>query len=317
MNNLDPPRRRFIGFTLRADTITATPKKFVQNLFEFARMDPKGWISPGYSRTAQQEDRIWHVAASLRYMLKIMIEVRKRSDIPIVVRPGPWEQYEMYQFLTKELGPLTVEPWMSQPEYVRGAFAVVDEWSSLGLEALLAGTPVVSVHNLVPHLEERIGGSPEAGLFYAPYKKAYWAPDSVEAAADLLLKAVKGELAITPDENSMTQYLADFHYWPRPRPSSFQIGDVILDLAQQRNSRVGKSPRSAPVQRTKHEAFKTNLFRYLPGSVNFLKARLVLKMLFSEDRTHLTKYHYVALFYRHKRAVWKLFRQLKAEFQAR
>jgi len=309
--------RRYIGFTLRADAITSDPGKFVENLFVFASRDPRDWISLGYSPSAQQEDRVWHITATLRYMLKIMIEVRKRSDIPIVVRPGPWEQHGLYDFLPQRLKGLTVEPRTPQPEYVRGAFAVVDESSSLGLEALLAGTPVISTHSLIPNLAERIGGSEDAGLFNAPYKKAYYRPFSVEEAATLLIKAANGELSTTPDDQAhqaMMEYLADYHYWPRSRPSSFQIGDAIIDLAKRR---ILSEPEPVPepsVERTSYENLKATIFRCVPGSVHGLKALLFLRLLFSKDRQHLRKYHYMSLFYRNKRGVWNLFQSLNSEF---
>ncbi len=319
------PDRRYIGVTLRADMMTAVPRDFVSNVFEYATLGPEDWISVGYPRNTQHEDRIWHVVAGLRYIFKILIELRRHTDTPVVLRPGPWEQYEMYEFLTRRIKNVSIAPAMAQEDYVRNALVIIDECSSLGLEAVIADTPVISTQALIPRLEEHIGGGEDAGLFNAPYKKSYWLPKSIEEAVQLVLQAEKHELATVPDAEATASYLRDFHTWPRSRPSSFQIGDAILELAMSRvrelrdGGKISKGldnfssvPQSSVPKLRGH--FKSALFRHVPGSVHLLKLQLFLRCLFSSDRTHLRKYHYLASLYPHSRKVRDLFDRLNAEY---
>lgn len=310
-------QRRYVGVTFRADAVTAVPRDFVSNIFEYAGHGPEDWLSVGYPKTAQQEDRIWHVAAGLRYIFKILIELRRRTDIPLVLRPGPWEQYEMYEFLRNKLKNVSIEPLMSQEDYVRNAFVVIDEASSLGLEALIAGTPVISTQGLIPRLEDHIGGGEDAGFFNAPYKRSYWLPKSIEEAVQMILQAEKGKLLTVPDVEATAAYFRDSHSWPRSRPSSFQISDALLELASARVRSESHSTHQVVTEsviESPFERFKSILFRYVPGSVHLLKIHLFLRCLLSSDRTHLRKYHYVASLYPHGRKVESLFNRLNAEF---
>jgi hypothetical protein len=150
--------RRHLGVTLRGDVVTGRPYKLMENLFRRLSVESLGGLSVGYPTWAQQEDRLWHVFASTRYMFKIAQEVSRRTQAPIVMRPGPWERHGMYAFLPKRIPTITIAPDQSQPAYVRNAFAVVDESTSLSLEAYVAGTPTITTQALIPRLEEHTGG---------------------------------------------------------------------------------------------------------------------------------------------------------------
>lgn len=309
----EPARRRYIGVTLRGDAVTSVPLNFVRNIFEYASLGPEDWFSVGYPQKAQQEDRIWHIAAGMRYIFKILIHVRRHTDTPIVLRPGPWERHDMYEFITEKIKGISIEPTMSQLDYVRNAHVVIDECSSLGLEAILVGTPVVSAQDLIPRLEEHIGGGKDAGLFNAPYKKSYWLPKSVEEAGELIIRAIGSKLPTVPDPGSTAEYLANFHSWPRSRPSSFQIGDALLELAATRvhahKRHFVTTPQTPPV--SSFERLKSILYRHVPGSVYLVKLQMSLRFLFSPDRKHLRKYHYMAMVYPHGKKVRDLFNRLK------
>ena len=278
---------------------------------------------------------MWHVTAATRYMFKILIELSRRTSTPIVVRPGPWEQQSVYRFLTRCLPRVSVEPNMTQADYVRKAFVILDEASSLGLEALLVNTPVISTQGLIPRLEEHIGGE-GAGLFNAAYKSAYWQPTSVEEAVESVLKAERGALPSTPYPERLAAYLKEYHSWPRVRPSSFEMGDAILELLdvpkddrrheplpERRQPPDGTlAAATVPSESAVHPVTERNpgrswrprfgggIYRHMPGSVGLLKAQLLWQCLFSRDREHLKRYHYFSVLYPHHRAVAATFRAL-------
>lgn len=327
-----PAERRYVGVTLKGDAITALPYQFMENVYWYAAADPRDWISVGYSRQAQHEDRIWHIVASTRHMLKVLIALSKQTDAPIRVRPGPWEQLAMYRFLPQRLPQVSVEPLLSQPGYIRNAFALLDESSSLGLEGLLAGVPVISIQALVPGLEAHVGGE-DGALFNAPYRQAYWMPTSIEEAVDYVLKAERGELAASPNPALLAEHLRDYHGWPRERPSSFEMGDAILELMEAPAARPAprmaapavdqvKAPLNPNVDRALLSGYshvkaasswgqrRRWLYRHVPGLALLNRARVFWRCFASRDREHLRKYHYVASLYPHRREVSATFRSL-------
>ena len=239
----------------------------------------------------------------------------------------------MYRFLGHYLPQVSIEPAQSQPEYVSNAFVILDECSSLGLEALLVNTPVISTQALIPQLEEHIGGE-DTGLFNAAYAQAYWRPKTVEEAVEYVLKAEKGEMEATPSPELLKAYLKDYYGWPSTRPSSFQMGDAILELLDlpKDSHLTGALPEIChdsegishcininvdrvllsgyERQEREFERLKRVVYRYVPGSIIVPKAKLLLRCLFSRDREHFKKYLYFDWLYPHHRELSKTFASL-------
>lgn len=298
---------KYIGVTLRADIITASPSKFMEHVYEYRAPDPVYGIAAGYPLRAQFEDRLWHVAASTRYLFKLAEEAAKRTRARLVFRPGPFEQHGLYDFLATSLPNASVAPNMMQQDYVRGAFVTLDDASNLGLEALLVGTPVISIQALIPRLEEHIGGD-DAGLFNAPYTRYYWKPKSLDDAVDLVAKAQLEELPLTPDPDGLKKYLKDAYNWPRRRPSSFVMGDAILELLDMPVDRSSKSETTSLGWR---RTLKNAAYRHVPGVVSLMMIKMLAWCAFSKNRQSLMRYHYFGWLYPHHRVVRDLFLRLQ------
>ena len=285
----------YLGVTLRGDWLTAMPFHAMEQIFQQAGMDPRDGISVGYPAKAQHEDRLWHVAAGSRHMFKILLELSRHTETRIVVRPGPWEQAGMYAFLARHFRNLTVEPVASQPSYIKGAYAILDEYSSLGLEGLLVGTPVVSTQGLIPGLEEHIGGD-DGHIFNAPFvKNFYWRPQTVEEAVDLVLRARSNEVPATPRPESLAEYLAACHGWPRIRPSSFVMGDAILSAIDAPSDRT--IAEFDPRDSHGFSRVKDGVYRWMPGAEVLPTAKMLWPALVGRDRQLYRRYHYFGWLY--------------------
>lgn len=309
---LDVKERRgrtpFVGVTLRADPLTALPRRMMETAYE--SNFKKDGLAPSLPVKAQCEDWFWRIIAETRHMFLAITELAKKTRAPIVVRPGPWEQYHVYDFLQRNHPNVTVDPFMVQHRYVGDAFTVIDASSALGLESLLAGTPVISIVSLVPGLEEHVGGKDGARL-NSPYRGFYWQPSSIEGLVDYALRAERGELALTPDPEGMKKYLWDCHGWPPKKPASFQTGDAILELLG-----LPSSSRLPPYDGTlmEYPACKRTIYSRLPGSQAIPHLKLYWKCLFSEQGYALRRYHYLPVFYRHHAEVRGLFEELCRRF---
>jgi surface carbohydrate biosynthesis protein len=307
-------RNEYLGVTLRADQVTSSSASaLMEATFDFAVTDAPGGIGVGYPPRAQFEDKIWHVIAMTRYLFKVAAHFASRSRRKIVFRPGPWERSAAYAFLPARIPSASVDANRMQHKYVEGAFALLDESSTMGLQGLVASVPVISIQSLIPRLEDHIGGE-GAGFFNAPSLAHYWRPKTVDEAVDLLLQAEQGRLAPSPCPEAFATYVYDYHAWPRRRPSSFQIGDVLLE--QLELARDG-SPRPVipEVDEDRREALKRALYRHLPGVAGLTKARLLARHALAADREQQLRYHYYASRYPHHARVAEIFEALWARYE--
>jgi len=320
-----------LGVTLRGDPLTSNTANLMRTVYQFTKVDYPHGIGVGYPVEAQYEDKMWHVVASTRYLFKVALAFSKRSHAPIVFRPGPWEQIRQYDFVPTVVPESVVDPYAVQDDYVRQAFALLDESSSLGIEGLLAGVPVISVQRLIPRLVDHIAGT-GGGLHDAPYMGCYWRPETTDEAVDLLLRAQRGELPASPRPDELQDYLRDYHCWPRERPSSFQIADQILDLldapagvsagaesrgtwntdlpARDRREIAAASDGKIVIAGAHSSGIAKLVLRYVPGVVALLIAKSFLEDLVSPLREAWFRYHYYPWVYRHRSRVRNLFKFL-------
>ena len=296
---------RSLGVTLRGDPLTSLPTKLMETVYQFSASAFPHGIGVGYPTQSQYEDKMWHIVATMRALFKTALAFSRVSRAPIVFRPGPWEQPQQYAFLPSRIPSAVVRPHQLQHDYARGAFALLDESSSLGLEGLLCGVPVVSMQEMIPRLEGHFVG--EGGsLFDAPYMECYWRPRTIEEAVELLAQAEAGRLAPSPNPASLQRYLAACHQWPRTRPSSFEIGDRLLAL--------GGLPRRDESER-EPPTFTERCYQWLPGSVALVKAKAVCREAYSSNRRLWFRYHYYDMFYPYHAEVAAVFRALWAADQ--
>lgn len=299
--------RKYVGVTLRADRLTSQPMRIMEAIFDSLFVDPKDGLTPGLPTRAQYEDWLWQYAAIMRHKFKIILELSKRTNARIVLRPSPWEQCQVYDFLPKQLPQVAIEEWPLQHQYVRHAFVTIDSSSALGLESLLVGIPVVSVNALVPGLEAHVGGEGGTRL-NAPYRKFYWHPKTVDEAVELVLKAEKGELPFTPAPEELKQYFQDYVGWPTNRPASFNIGDILLELLNLPASSHLEPCAVAPGDTL--TKLKRSVYR-VPGSARLAKVVYLCRYLIFSDERHLYKrYFYFDWAYPHHAEISRIFNLL-------
>lgn len=298
----DREERKHLGITLRADPLTSNPMGVLRSIFGYRSVNPKEGIRPALPASAQYEDWIWEVQAITRVMFQTISEVRKTIQAPIIVRPGPWERYRMYDFLPGQVPNLQVLPFMLQNDYVRQCFATVDCYSTLGIESLLAGTPVISIVNLVPGLEQHAGGA-EGTRFNAVYRPFFWQPKSFEELLEMVRKAEKGELPVSPDPEGFKKFMRESYGWPGERPASFKTADLLCSLLD--------APRTEPEQ-TPAEAgsLKQLFYRHVPFSPAVPAAKLLWQYFFGVNADSIRRYHYLRPFYPHHAAVRRIFETL-------
>ncbi|MBI3637453.1 MAG: hypothetical protein HY216_14770 [Candidatus Rokubacteria bacterium] len=296
--------RQYIGVTLRGDPITAMPFRFMETVFNALLVDPRDGLTPSLPLRAEYEDWVWQIVAVTRHMFKLIMALSNATDTSIVVRPGPWEQEGVYDYLPRRFPRVSIEPRMLQHEYVSGAYVTLDASSSLGLEALLAGTPVISINSLIPRLEEHVGGT-DGARFNAPYRTFYWQPKSVDDAVELVLQAQRGDLGLTPDPEGVKRYLSDCHSWPAHRPASFNIGDVLLELIDAPQQIPRDADARNPVSSLKQAVYR------IPGMPPVVAAAHLTRLWgLSGDRQLHRRYHYFHRLYRHHAEVRRIFEAL-------
>ena len=297
---------RYVGCTFRYDRLTSQPDRAMEQIFEYL----DGFPSMGYPEGTQHEDRLWHVGAVARHMFKLMKAVSERLDTRLVARPGPWERVGQYRFLPQRINKVSVDSRSLQHDYVRHASVLLDECSTLGLEALIAGVPVITVQRMIPRLEQHIGG--QGGAYYhAPFLPFYWQPKSVDEAVEMAEQAIEGRLPAVPDREGLDAYLQGMLDWPATRPSSFRVGEALLELLDA--PRVPAADLEIGyAEEPKDQVFRRSVFRVVPGATVIPRARFLWQCASSPERDYLLRYHYFRSTYPHGAAVRRMFRALQA-----
>ena len=302
--NGEKKQPRHLGITFRADPLTSDPMNILRNIYGYRSVNPEEGIRPALPASAQYEDWLWEVLAITRVMFKIVTEIRKSGPIPLLVRPGPWERYRMYDFLPKEIPDLKVAPFMLQSEYLRECFATIDCYSTLGIESLLAGTPVISIVHLVPGLEKHAGGT-EGTRFNAPYRRFFWQPKDLPELIEQVRKAQRGELPVSPELDAFKQFMRDSYGWPGERPASFNTAELLISLLETSAGANGTGKEA--VRESAVEPLKRFCYRWLPGFAHLPTASVLWRYLFDVNHDSIRRYHYLGAFYPHHQAVRRLF----------
>lgn len=295
------PDRRRVSLTFRFDLVTGMPFLIMQSVHVYALN--KG-TRVGYPPWSSIEDQVWHKLAVARHMYMALERLAADPDIPIVVRPGPWEAPQVYQFMREAYPRVAVDPLSPQHDYVSGASVILDDCSTLGIEALATGVPVVSIQKAIPRLEDHIGG-PGRGLFDAPYLAFYHQPKTVDEAAELVRRGHRGQLAASAAPGAEA-YLKDVYDWPRRTPASFAMADEILKLLDVPAPKTGDADLSS-----EDRSWKRWAARHVPGAPALHGLRHYAECLSSPDRDHLLRYHYFSWAYPHHGRVAELYARLE------
>lgn len=299
-------REKYVGLTFRYDLVTGDPYSLMRTVHIYAQN--KG-TRVGYPPWASIEDHIWHKVASARHMLMALDRLAGDPAPPLVVRPGPWESPTAYSFIHEYYPRVSIEPHALQHEYITNASVVLDDCSTLGIEALALGVPVVSLQKAIPRLEAHIGGDGK-GLYDAPYLRFFWQPRTVDEAVELVRRAHRGELPLCPEPGA-TEYLRDIYDWPRRRPAAFDMADSILDvlgMAPPEDDGRGLGPLEIAPE------WKLKAYRFIPGAVSLHALKMFIDSRCAKNRELQRRYHYFPWAYPHHRRVDELYRALTAKF---
>jgi len=174
------------------------------------------------------EDVVWRDHAILRNMMRSLRAFLEGSDGEVWLRPSPFESPKEFAFLERAYpGRVKVMPNQTLPEFLCGVDAVLTCWSTVGLEGLLLGKPVVSIAGLIDqeHLFRHI--SPKASGFET-FAQFYHQPQSEEELLGLLGRAAAGQLAPSSRAHAeVDDLLAQLFAWPGSQAACELIADDI------------------------------------------------------------------------------------------
>lgn len=181
------------------------------------------------------EDYMWFQVARIRVFLDI-IEKCFAFDKKVDVRPRPNESTEGYHFLKSKYKALRVGNRQLVWEWLTGLNSVITFESTIGLEALMLGIPVISPMKLLgPRLHEHM----TLPLFVKPsFLQFYWQPETLSDTLQMVQQAEEGSLAPSPDPEGLRRYLKEYYDWPRMEPSSLTIAKELASLADDGSAQV-------------------------------------------------------------------------------
>lgn len=240
---LDPYRHH-----IRTRKIPSDPKDFVLGV-AFSAKSTSAYYGPPHSAESYMnfhpedsfpvtppgrnfEDICWRDQAILRLSMRYLKRFLKDFPGKVILRPSPFEDEREFFFLEKRYpGRVKVVVNIPMLDFLEDIDALLTCWSTTGLEALIMGVPVISIagtmdqEHLFRHVDKVASG-------FEKFVPAYHLPLNEEALFELLGKAQKGMLPVSPkSREEITQLLKDLYNWPYEKPAhEVIVNDVLQDL---------------------------------------------------------------------------------------
>lgn len=217
-----------IGIANRGEAINMIYDTVVHGIFKCKEYN--GPLEAYIGNNRNWEDWIWHTVAQLRYYYILIDRMSHDQNInKILFRPDPFENYTSYNFLKKIFQSVEINRNPFLGEFINDIDMLITEYSTVGVDALLCGKPVISVQGMIgSRLYEHIGDT--AHVDTSEIIKLFWLPKTVDEAIILVEKGCEGVLPVCPDKQILNKYLSDFYDLPRHEPSSLTIAREIATL---------------------------------------------------------------------------------------
>ncbi len=178
------------------------------------------------------EDISWRDHAILRLSMRYLKRFLETTDGTIVFRPSPFEDVSEYLFLEHRYpGRVRVlRENIPLSDFLSEIDVLLTCWSTTGLEALIAGVPVVSIagtmdqEHLFRHIDKHASG-------FDTFVPFYHLPPSEDALFDLLQQARQQTLPVSPKSSAeVKQLLHRLYNWPYEQSAASRIAaDIALD----------------------------------------------------------------------------------------
>lgn len=198
-----------------------TQNQFIGRIYRKRNMPDSDYFD--YKADRNIEDTVWYSTAVMRTIFDMVDHLLKRGARPCV-RPGPFEDHTAYHEVYQGQ-PVSIDNGTPLHEWLSMIELLVCGRSTLGIEAILMGKPVIYFLSLIKRLYEHVDmptntREPAAGFYHKP--------KTIDELMDLLDRARAGTLPITPDPEAFKQYLNDYYDLPRSEPPSLSIAKEII-----------------------------------------------------------------------------------------
>lgn len=155
------------------------------------------------------------------------------SGFDIDIRPHPHEGTTGWQGYIKAVnhhygqGRVAIDRSVDVSAWLDSLPVFVSSFSTMSNDAMMRGRPAISLENLVPF------ESIDLPSYKQPLRSDFvWKPNTVEEAVDLVRRAFRGELPVTPDQKKLSAFMHDNFDWPREQPAYAVIANEIAQMVR-------------------------------------------------------------------------------------
>jgi surface carbohydrate biosynthesis protein len=217
-----------VGFAFSAKSTSVYDGRlnYAEQLFSmsensFLPMVPKGhhW-----------EDYAWRDFAILRRVMWIIKRVLKQTEHKVLLRIGPFENINDYQFLQDKF-PDRLEIQKRDGllvDFLENIDCLVTCWSTTGIEAQIMGIPTIAIPFLIDEKALYSHVDPKANGFDT-FLNCYHTPKSENEVMEMIEQCRHGSLAVYKDKDFYDSFIKDVYHWPSERSASDVIAADIID----------------------------------------------------------------------------------------
>jgi len=158
------------------------------------------------------------------------------------MRPHPFENEDSYEYFLKKYNNNNLLEIDNESSPISDFFDKVDVVvapnSSVVLESILSGTPVISLHSII---YDRL--SDHVGVDHLNLPSNYWAwrPKNIDEAVELIDKAMSNELPLLASNSGYAEYVKERLDLPREKFAILSSAEEVNAIAQQIELKYKKS----------------------------------------------------------------------------
>jgi len=196
--------------------------------------------------------------------------VEKLSDkgLKINIRPHPHENIKIWEpYINNCKKNVRLNRDVRLDEWLDKIFVSICTFSTTGLDSIARGVPAISVQKMIPH--RYLDNMPFARKPFGalPEMQFLWFPENIDELCDMVDKASRNELPLSPKIEETRRFMAERFNFPRKNLACIMIGDKIAEIYNSmlayRKMEKGTAPLSQSVNYSEHNSGVITRFRRL------------------------------------------------------
>jgi len=221
---------KYIGFGPSIRHLTSIfDSNLITLINNYSRVYNKETKSILWKKGGQYADWIWYETAFLEALTAIIKNISELGNsIKMVIRPHPFESEKIYRDWV-DSKKYSVDVIKNEPlwNFYSRLNLFVQAYSTTSVEAIYCCIPVISMKYLIG---DRVKDHIPSEVYNGFIEDYLWKPKGIQEFIDLVEKAKKGQLAVSPKPEDLAKKLQELYNYDSDKLATQLIGNDLIKL---------------------------------------------------------------------------------------